>query len=705
VALEDQHLLYSARAALEGALGAEPQFLECLQLRKELHTHTLEAQCDVVMWAERQRKLRLVHQEIKPVNEREKRGRFNSVAFPLDIGVSVHSLVGSEVASRSHHHSTDSVMDAATGTGADAGAGEEVTGVSFASLPTSTHTEGEHSLHTSSMAFKASDIVTLMQQDPTLAAALSVLQGREGALLNNHAKDDRSKDRKCQKDQDLKAQEDQNMIAWITLQVVDVWASTKNERNCVRTEKRALLEELFAVQQAEQQQIQERRGRREVGSLFQTGTSLGIADVGGIGITEDSMSFQPFQDVLHSVAETEREGSEQGSGQGSGQGQGQEQGQEQEHESKEAQPQSSPPGHAPTDPPPSTHSPTHVPPLNLASPVAVSGLGWDSQSSRQRERDFIEGGELDEDQVQALWDRAFHSGVRDLDRHKEVPWLKPVPAARRFPPNSVELVAAHVLAAATKANALRDGSKSLGQGKSNTMSNTMRDIRSSGNRGSGRGGLTSWGSVEDSRSPATAPSPTTLTNTQLSAMDISYWEERPRTEVLPARRLSVHDLRLLNAPQIRAETEVYAHFVAPPIILMEAEPPHRGRSLVPLAIPKIQRGKLGLERDVRESRGRESREDRGDRGEREDSEGVLSDPLMGRKFAQSRRAAVAAMRRSASAVSTSTSTRAATPLTLTAPNPTNPRMHSAGINRMGESMGGKSAHTRAQSASGPLLNK
>lgn len=102
-----------------------------------------------------------------------------------------------------------------------------------------------------------------------------------------------------------------------------------------------------------------------------------------------------------------------------------------------------------------------IPLLPIRNPANNSLDPRDGVLNKQQERDWIESGELDEENIADLWDEAFTMPATDAqyDKHEQsvTTWLQRVPAAKRYPTTSMHMEDLPSPLATKKAGAL--GSK------------------------------------------------------------------------------------------------------------------------------------------------------------------------------------------------------------------------------------------------------
>lgn len=113
-----------------------------------------------------------------------------------------------------------------------------------------------------------------------------------------------------------------------------------------------------------------------------------------------------------------------------------------------------------------------VPLLALRHPseATLDPRGGVMHTSKQMERDWIESGELDEENIASLWDEAFTMPPAEAQYStSELPvttWLQRVPAAKRYPTSILHMEDAPVYSPAKKSNTLGSkGRKGLGESR------------------------------------------------------------------------------------------------------------------------------------------------------------------------------------------------------------------------------------------------
>mmetsp|Transcript_11494 Transcript_11494/g.25080 ORF Transcript_11494/g.25080 Transcript_11494/m.25080 type:complete len:648 (-) Transcript_11494:37-1980(-) len=217
--------LLAKQLALQGRVQAPPLHGECVQERDKLYLQQLHAQCAVSMWSLRLRRLQEVYRDIKPVSDNEQLGRFNKHVFALEASASLQSLIEDEL------HLRPATVTRQDSLGGDTGT------LSEASV-------GSHSLYGTGstarpFAIKPAEILELVARDKSLAQALQALHGKESSLLT------------MAEGEGERGQRDQNMVAWTTLQIVDMWERTRTDADELLQDKLEGVQGALELAQAE----------------------------------------------------------------------------------------------------------------------------------------------------------------------------------------------------------------------------------------------------------------------------------------------------------------------------------------------------------------------------------------------------------------------------------------------------------------------
>mmetsp|Transcript_11175 Transcript_11175/g.18305 ORF Transcript_11175/g.18305 Transcript_11175/m.18305 type:complete len:1128 (+) Transcript_11175:120-3503(+) len=325
------------------------------------------------------------------------------------------------------------------------------------------HDEDANSIHSAhsivSIAIKPAEIVDLMNKDPSLATALKVLRGKESTILTAPPEDAP----RIEPGTDLRtlpAGRDQNMIAWITLQIVDLWEITRLEAERVRDEKHALLDNILDVIHAEENTAN--FGAQLSKKIFGHLPKAQQKELSKSNVEVPTKSSQDHNDKMNQSASIDagtnkrvgiadiEEASKPPELTSEGE-EGEQVGFAYDNDEKPAS----------AEVPPVT--PTTVAPLNLGQlqpkgsferllPLSLQHMSA-ADAKRQEERDMIEFAELDEEKLQQLWDEAFKVDIdtalldshasheqQELQWRKATSWLKPVQPARRVPVSDIHIL-------------------------------------------------------------------------------------------------------------------------------------------------------------------------------------------------------------------------------------------------------------------------
>ncbi len=519
--MADEAQLVKERKDLTSKLEAEPRVPQCEHLREQLHIQILDTKCDVTMWTQRLNKLRDLNLNLKPVYDIEQGGRFDPLTFPLEASQSLYSIVhrndsrvntasshsaASPTGSRAHSPEREIVAKdpfslAATPTVSSppvTGSGLQITTATGSTLLGESVAESYSSLsHVVSMALKPTDIAELMEVDGSLAAALAPLRGKESTLLTVMPEDEEKKVKKWTSSKSAKfvaPPRDQNMIAWVTLkvrtfcrdnlsfmslnnyicisfQIVDIWEESRMENERLKGQKFKLLEHLLttlhsdgAVAALTSFTTQQRSMRSAASPTGLTSQASGVLSLHSEAHSSPSNHLSAIQESEQSSQtlfyfdgrSVEKEESAQGY-------------------EKEIDPDASQTAEMAellasgaqqilTLPPlRNTTKQVDVPllPLKHPSETTLDPRGGMLHTSKQQERDWIESGDLDEENIASLWDEAFTMPPLETQYGaSETPvttWLQRVPAAKRYPTNDRHMEDAPTFSPSKKLNTL--GSK------------------------------------------------------------------------------------------------------------------------------------------------------------------------------------------------------------------------------------------------------